>query len=49
MDTVVPPSKSMPNVKPLMAIAAIAIATITPVTMNQTFRCPTTSNAPVPV
>ena len=49
IDTLVPPSKSMPNVKPRITMLAIAIATINPLMENHNFRRPTTSNAPVPV
>ncbi len=49
MDTFVPPSKSMPNVKPRSTMLAIATATIRPLIENHILRRPMTSNAPVPV
>ncbi len=48
-DTLVPPSKSMPKVKPRNTIAARAIATMTPLIVYQSVRLPITSKAPVPV
>ena len=48
-DTLVPPWKSMPRVKPRIAMLAIAIAMIRPLMVNHSLRLPTTSNAPVPV
>ena len=49
IDTLVPPSKSMPKVKPRSRMLASAIATIKPLIANQSLRLPMTSNAPVPV
>jgi hypothetical protein len=49
IDTLVPPSKSMPKVNPRIRMLAIAIATIRPLSEYQNLRRPTTSNAPVPV
>ena len=49
MDTLVPPSKSMPKVKPRTRMLTIAIATITPLIPNHSLRLPMTSKAPVPV
>ena len=49
IDTFVPPSKSMPKVKPRITMLAMAIATITPLIVNHSLRRPMTSNAPVPV
>ena len=49
IETLVPPSKSMPKVKPRSRMLAIAIATIRPLTEYQSLRRPMTSNAPVPV
>ena len=49
IDTLVPPSKSMPNVKPRSRMLAMATATIRPLIVNQSLRLPMTSNAPVPV
>lgn len=49
IDTVVPPLKSMPKVKPRSAMDKIATATIAPLMPNHSRRRPTTSNAPVPV
>ncbi len=44
-----PPSKSMPNVKPFSTMLATAIAMIRPLMANHSLRLPTTSKAPVPV
>ena len=49
IDTLVPPTKSMPNVKPLIAMLAMAIAMISPLIAYHSWRRPTISNAPVPV
>ena len=49
IDTLVPPSKSMPKVKPRSTMLAIATATIRPLIANHILRRPMTSNAPVPV
>ena len=49
IDTLVPPSKSMPNVNPRNTMLTIATATIRPLIVNHSFRRPMTSNAPVPV
>ena len=48
-DILVPPSKSMPNVKPRNTMLAIAIPTIKKLMPNHSLRRPTTSKAPVPV
>ena len=48
-DILVPPSKSMPNVKPRNTMLAIAIPTIRKLMPNHILRRPTTSKAPVPV
>ena len=48
-DTVVPPLKSIPNVKPRNRMLTIATATIAPLMPYHSRRRPTTSNAPVPV
>ena len=48
-DIFVPPSKSMPKVKPRNTMLAIAIPTIRKLMPNHILRRPTTSNAPVPV
>ena len=49
IDTVVPPLKSIPKVKPAHDDATMAIATIAPLMPYHSLRRPTTSNAPVPV
>ena len=49
IDTLVPPSKSMPNVNPRIRMLAIATATIKALSEYQNLRRPTTSKAPVPV
>ncbi len=49
MATLVPPSKSMPKVKPRNSIASTEMATMTPLTRYQNLRLPMTSKAPVPV
>lgn len=49
MDTFVPPSKSMPKVKPRITMLRTHTATINPLIVNHSLRLPTTSNAPVPV
>ena len=48
-DTFVPPTKSMPKVKPRSRIAASAMSTMPPLMPYQSLRLPMTSNAPVPV
>jgi hypothetical protein len=48
-DIVVPPLKSIPNVKPRTRMLTIAIATIAPLMPYHSRRRPITSNAPVPV
>ena len=48
-DTLVPPWKSIPKVKPFNAMLAAAMATISAVMENHSLRLPMTSNAPVPV
>lgn len=49
IDTVVPPLKSMPKLKPRNTMLKSATATIAPLMPNHSRRRPTTSNAPVPV
>ena len=49
IETLVPPSKSMPKVNPRTKMLTTAIATMTPLIAYQSFRRPTTSKAPVPV
>ncbi len=49
IDTVVPPLKSIPKVKPRTRMLTIATATIAPLMPNHSRRRPTTSKAPVPV
>src|SRR5690349_21665889 len=49
IDTLVPPSKSIPKVKPRNRMLARATATIKPLTAYQSLRRPMTSKAPVPV
>ena len=49
IDTLVPPSKSIPKVKPRSRMLASAMATITPLIAYQSLRLPMTSKAPVPV
>ena len=49
IDTLVPPSKSMPNVKPRTTMLAMQTATIKPLIEYHSLRRPMTSNAPVPV
>ena len=49
IDTLVPPSKSMPKVKPRSSMLARAIATITPLIREPQLAAPMTSKAPVPV
>ena len=44
-----PPSKSMPNVKPRSTMLAMQIATIIPLIEYHSLRRPMTSKAPVPV
>ncbi len=48
-DTLVPPSKSMPNVKPRISMLAMPIVMMRPLIVNHTLRLPMTLNAPVPV
>ncbi|CPY85271.1 Uncharacterised protein [Mycobacteroides abscessus] len=47
--TLVPPSKSIPKTKPLIAIDKIATTMNAPLIPNHSVRLPTTSTAPVPV
>ena len=49
IETLVPPSKSMPKVNPRMTMLAMAISRITPLMANHSLRFPMTSKAPVPV
>ena len=49
IDTVVPPLKSIPNVKPRSTMLMMATATIAPLMPYHIRRRPITSNAPVPV
>jgi hypothetical protein len=49
IDTLVPPSKSMPSVKPRTTMLARQTPTISPLTTYQSLRRPMTSKAPVPV
>ncbi len=49
IDTLVPPSKSMPKVKPRSTMLAMQTATIKPLIAYHSLRRPMTSNAPVPV
>ena len=46
--TLVPPSKSVPKVKPRSTMLAIAMPTIRKLNANQYLRLPMTSTAPVP-
>ena len=49
IDTLVPPSKSMPKVNPRITMLAMAIATMIPLIAYHSLRRPMTSKAPVPV
>jgi hypothetical protein len=49
IETLVPPSKSIPKVKPRSRMLARATATIKALMVNQSLRLPMTSKAPVPV